>query len=80
MAGQGVTELVVASHCIRTVALIVHELRDLDLGYASPFSPPYAPVLIAADELQKRGEGGSESLAAHACTKRLSFRPLAYTS
>jgi len=29
-------------------------MRDLDLGYAPPFSPPYDPVLIAADELQKK--------------------------
>jgi hypothetical protein len=54
MAGPGVTELVVASHCIQTVALIAREMRDLDLGYAPQFSPPYDPVLIAADELQKK--------------------------
>jgi len=29
-------------------------MRDLDLGYASPFSPPYDPILSAADELQKK--------------------------
>jgi hypothetical protein len=36
-------------------------MRDLDLGYAPPFSPPYDPILIAADELQKKVGGGSES-------------------
>jgi len=54
MAGQGVTELVVASHRIWALALIAHEMRDLDLGYAPPFSPPYDPILIAADEIQKK--------------------------
>jgi hypothetical protein len=34
-----------------------HEMRDLDLGYAPPFSPPYDPILIAADELQKKITG-----------------------
>jgi hypothetical protein len=29
-------------------------MRDLDLGYAPPFAPPYDPILIAADELQKK--------------------------
>jgi hypothetical protein len=30
------------------------EIRDLDLGYAPPCSPPYDPILIAADEVQKK--------------------------
>jgi len=34
--------------------MTAHEMRDLDLGYAPPFSPPYDPILIAADELQKK--------------------------
>jgi len=34
--------------------MIAHEMRDLDLGCAPPFSPPYDPILIAADELQKK--------------------------
>jgi hypothetical protein len=29
-------------------------MSGLDLGYAPPFSPPYYPVLIAADEIQNR--------------------------
>jgi hypothetical protein len=32
-------------------------MRDLDLAYAPPFSPPYDPILIAADELWKKFEG-----------------------
>jgi len=34
--------------------MTAHEMRDLDLGYAPPFAPPYDPILIAADELQKK--------------------------
>jgi len=34
--------------------MTAHEMRDLDLGYAPPFSPHYDPILIAADELQKK--------------------------
>ena len=37
-----------------TAKMSVHEIRDLDLGYAPPFSPPYDPVLIAADDLHKK--------------------------
>jgi len=37
--------------------MTAHEMRDLDLGYAPPFSPPYDPILIAADELHKKLQG-----------------------
>jgi NADPH-dependent 2,4-dienoyl-CoA reductase/sulfur reductase-like enzyme len=37
-----------------TVKMTDREMRDLDLGYAPPFSPPYDAILIAADELQKK--------------------------
>ena len=37
-----------------TVKMTAHEMRDLDLGYAPPFAPPYDPIIIAADELQKK--------------------------
>jgi NADPH-dependent 2,4-dienoyl-CoA reductase/sulfur reductase-like enzyme len=37
-----------------TAKMSVHEIRDLDLGYAPPFAPPYDPVLIAADDLHKK--------------------------
>jgi NADPH-dependent 2,4-dienoyl-CoA reductase/sulfur reductase-like enzyme len=40
-----------------TVKMTAHEMRDLDLGYAPPFSPPYDPILIAADELRKKLAG-----------------------
>jgi NADPH-dependent 2,4-dienoyl-CoA reductase/sulfur reductase-like enzyme len=40
-----------------TVKMTAREMRDLDLGYAPPFSPPYDPILIAADELQKKLAG-----------------------
>jgi len=32
-------------------------MSSLDLGYAPPFSSPYDPILIAADELQKKIAG-----------------------
>jgi NADPH-dependent 2,4-dienoyl-CoA reductase/sulfur reductase-like enzyme len=40
-----------------TVKMTAQEMRDLDLGYAPPFSPPYDPILIAADEIQKKLAG-----------------------
>ena len=40
-----------------TVKMTAHEMRNLDLGYAPPFSPPYDPILIAADEIQKKLPG-----------------------
>ncbi len=37
-----------------TVKMTAQEMRDLDLAYAPPFSPSNDPILIAADELQKK--------------------------
>jgi NADPH-dependent 2,4-dienoyl-CoA reductase/sulfur reductase-like enzyme len=37
-----------------TAKMTVGEIGNLDLGYAPPFAPVYDPILIAADELQKK--------------------------
>jgi len=37
-----------------SAGMTVRQLRELDLGYAPPFAPAYDPVLIAANELQKK--------------------------
>jgi len=51
---EGVAQRIDVFATAITVKMTAHEMRDLDLGYAPPFSPPYDPVLIAADELQKK--------------------------
>ena len=51
---EGVAKRIDVFATALTVKMTAHEMRDLDLGYAPPFSPPYDPVLIAADELQKK--------------------------
>jgi NADPH-dependent 2,4-dienoyl-CoA reductase/sulfur reductase-like enzyme len=37
-----------------TVKMSVYEISNLDLGYAPPFAPVHDPILMAADELQKK--------------------------
>jgi len=54
---EGVTKRIDVFATALTVKMTAHEMRDLDLGYAPPFSPPYDPILIAADELQKKLPG-----------------------
>jgi hypothetical protein len=51
---EGVVKRIDVIATALTVKMTAREMRDLDLGYAPPFSPPYDPVLIAADELQKK--------------------------
>jgi NADPH-dependent 2,4-dienoyl-CoA reductase/sulfur reductase-like enzyme len=54
---EGVSKRIDVFATAITAKMSVHEIRDLDLGYAPPFAPPYDPVLIAADELQKKLQG-----------------------
>ena len=51
---EGVVKRIDVIATALTVKMTAHEMRDLDLGYAPPFSPPYGPIIIAADELQKK--------------------------
>jgi NADPH-dependent 2,4-dienoyl-CoA reductase/sulfur reductase-like enzyme len=51
---EGVSKRVDVFATAITAKMSVHEIRDLDLGYAPPFAPPYDPILIAADELHKK--------------------------
>jgi len=51
---EGVAKRIDVFATALTVKMTAQEMRNLDLGYAPPFSPPYDPVLIAADELQKK--------------------------
>jgi NADPH-dependent 2,4-dienoyl-CoA reductase/sulfur reductase-like enzyme len=51
---EGVSKRIDVFATAITVKMPVHEIRDLDLGYAPPFAPPYDPVLVAADELHKK--------------------------
>jgi NADPH-dependent 2,4-dienoyl-CoA reductase/sulfur reductase-like enzyme len=37
-----------------TARMTVRDINNLDLSYAPPFAPVYDPILIAADELQKK--------------------------
>ena len=54
---EGVTKRIDVFATALTVKMNAQEMRNLDLGYAPPFSPPYDPILIAADELQKKLQG-----------------------
>lgn len=54
---EGVAQRIDVFATAITVKMTAHEMRDLDLGYAPPFAPPYDPILIAADELQKKLQG-----------------------
>jgi NADPH-dependent 2,4-dienoyl-CoA reductase/sulfur reductase-like enzyme len=54
---EGVSKRIDVFATAITAKMAVHEIRDLDLGYAPPFSPHYDPVLIAADELYKKLQG-----------------------
>lgn len=58
MAGrEGVAKRVDVFATAITARMTVHQIRNLDLGYAPPFAPVYDPILIAADELQKKLSG-----------------------
>jgi NADPH-dependent 2,4-dienoyl-CoA reductase/sulfur reductase-like enzyme len=45
-----------------TKMMTTDEIRNLDLAYAPPFAPVYDPVLIAADQLQKKIEATARNI------------------
>ena len=51
---EGVSKRIDVFATAITAKMSVHEIRDLDLGYAPPFAPHYDPILVAADELHKK--------------------------
>ena len=55
MAGrEGVAKRIDVFATAITAKMSVREVGNLDLGYAPPFAPVYDPILIAAEELQKK--------------------------
>ncbi len=55
MAGhEGIAKRVDVFATAITDKMTARQIGQLDLGYAPPFSPVYDPILIAADELQKK--------------------------
>jgi NADPH-dependent 2,4-dienoyl-CoA reductase/sulfur reductase-like enzyme len=55
MAGrEGIAKRVDVFATAITARMSIREIGNLDLGYAPPFAPVYDPILIAADELQKK--------------------------
>jgi CoA-dependent NAD(P)H sulfur oxidoreductase len=55
MAGrEGVAKRLDVFATAITARMSVGEIGNLDLGYSPPFAPVYDPILIAADELQKK--------------------------
>jgi NADPH-dependent 2,4-dienoyl-CoA reductase/sulfur reductase-like enzyme len=55
MAGrEGVSKRLDVFATAITARMNVSEIGRLDLGYAPPFAPVYDPILMAADELQKK--------------------------
>jgi NADPH-dependent 2,4-dienoyl-CoA reductase/sulfur reductase-like enzyme len=55
MAGkEGVSKRVDVFATAITARMTVGEVGNLDLGYAPPFAPVYDPILVAAEELQKK--------------------------
>lgn len=55
MAGrEGISKRVDVFATAITARMSVREVGNLDLGYAPPFAPVYDPILIAAEELQKK--------------------------
>lgn len=55
MAGyEGVSKRIDVFATAITARMTVHDIGNLDLGYAPPFAPVYDPILIAAEELQKK--------------------------
>jgi NADPH-dependent 2,4-dienoyl-CoA reductase/sulfur reductase-like enzyme len=55
MAGrEGIAKRVDVFATAITARMSVGDVRNLDLGYAPPFAPVYDPILVAADELQKK--------------------------
>ena len=60
MAGkEGVSKRVDVFATAITARMTVGEVGNLDLGYAPPFAPVYDPILIAAEELQKKLNAGN---------------------
>jgi NADPH-dependent 2,4-dienoyl-CoA reductase/sulfur reductase-like enzyme len=58
MAGhEGIAKRVDVFATAITARMTVRQIANLDLGYAPPFAPVYDPILIAADELQKKLKG-----------------------
>ncbi len=58
MAGaNGVSKRVDVLATAITARMTAAEVASLDLGYAPPFSPVYDPILIAAEQLNKRIPG-----------------------
>jgi len=58
MAGhEGIAQRVDIFATAITARMTVRQIGQLDLGYAPPFAPVYDPILIAADELQKKLNG-----------------------
>jgi NADPH-dependent 2,4-dienoyl-CoA reductase/sulfur reductase-like enzyme len=55
MVGQnGVSKRIDVLATAITAKMTAKQIASLDLGYAPPFSPVYDPILIAAEQLNKR--------------------------
>jgi NADPH-dependent 2,4-dienoyl-CoA reductase/sulfur reductase-like enzyme len=55
MAGrEGIAKRVDVFATAITARMTIRDVGNLDLGYAPPFAPVYDPILIAAEELQKK--------------------------
>jgi NADPH-dependent 2,4-dienoyl-CoA reductase/sulfur reductase-like enzyme len=55
MAGhEGVSKRIDVFATAITARMTIREIGNLDLGYSPPFAPVYDPILIAAEELQKK--------------------------
>ena len=50
---EGISQRINVFATAITAKMNVHEIGNLDLGYAPPFSPVFDPILISAEELQK---------------------------
>lgn len=56
---EGVSKRVDVLATAITAKLTADEIGNLDLGYAPPFAPVFDPILVAADDLQKKIGGNS---------------------
>ncbi len=56
---EGVSKRVDVFATAITAGMTVREVGNLDLGYAPPLAPVYDPILIAAEELQKKLTAGN---------------------
>jgi NADPH-dependent 2,4-dienoyl-CoA reductase/sulfur reductase-like enzyme len=55
MAGRdGVSKRIDVFATAITTGMTVRDISNLDLGYSPPFAPVYDPIIIAAEELQKK--------------------------